>query len=62
MSKKGLYRVLIRMKSGEDYSHTAVAVYMDKFHIMVTLAGDYNPEDVLTYDRESVSGCWMWPI
>lgn len=62
MSKKRLYRVLIRMKSGEDYAHTAAAVYMDKFHIMVTLAGEYNPEDVVVYDRDSVSNCRMWPI
>lgn len=62
MTDKKLYRVLIRMNSGEDYAHTAAAVYMDKFHIMVTLAGDYNLEDVLVYDRDSVSGCWVWPI
>lgn len=62
MPDKRLYRVLIRMKSGEEDSHTAAAVYMDQFHIMVTLAGDYNLEDVLAYDRDSVSGCWIWPI
>lgn len=50
------------MNSGEDYAHTAAAVYMDKFHIMVTLAGDYNLDDVVVYDRDSVSGCWVWPI
>lgn len=62
MTDKRLFRVLIRMKTGEDYSHTALAVYIDCFHVMVTLAGDFNREDVLVYDRNSVSGCWMWPI
>ena len=50
------------MKSGEDHALTATAVYMDKFHIMVTLAGKYNLEDVIIFDRDGLLGCSMWPL
>lgn len=62
MIDKKLYRVLIRMNSGEDHALTAAAVYMDKFHIMVTLAGRYNLEDVIVFDRDGVLGCTVWPL
>lgn len=62
MTDEKLYRVLICMKSGEDHALTATAVYMDKFHIMVTLAGKYNLEDVIIFDRDGLLGCSMWPL
>lgn len=59
MTDEKLYRVLIRMKGGEFHTFTASTVHMDKFHITVTLAGNYNLDDVIAFDPESVSECWV---